>query len=136
MSRQRGTTLVEFAITWPLVLLTTLAAVQVTLWATATSAARSAALAGARAGATAGGTPELAAGVVREVLSPALFGTPLHAWCPPGAPPQGVWVCARDGPTAFSVDVRGTLPALAPLAPGGGGLPLSASASLPHERFQ
>jgi hypothetical protein len=135
--RQRGAALAEFAITWPLTLLMVLAAVEFSVWSAEAAAARSAALAGARAGTAVGGTPELAQSVTLAALRPSLAGTAPAPWCPgAAAPAPAVWVCAAGGPAA-GIDVRvgGTVPALVPLLPGRGGLPLHADVSLPREAF-
>lgn len=137
MSRQRGSVLVEFALVWPLVLLTTLASVQVALWGSAAFAARAAALAGARVGAAAGGSPAAAFAAAAPVLRAAMPQTSISAWCP-GQPlrPQGVRVCAVSHPAGFEVEIGGTLPGLVPLVPGGQGPGIHADVALPYERFQ
>ena len=136
MRSQRGSALTEFAVVWPLVVLTVLAAVQVGLWSAAGFATRSAALAAARVGAGTAGSPAAAYAVARSVLGSAMPATTLTQWCPGGAPPSGVWVCARSIPAGFEVLIGGTLSALVPLVPGRRGLPVHADAVLPYERFQ
>lgn len=137
MSGQRGSVLVEFALVWPLVLLTTLASVQVALWGSAAFAARAAALAGARVGAAAGGSPAAAFAAAEPVLRAVMPQTGISAWCP-GQPlrPRGVWVCAGSRPSGFEVEVGGALPGLLPLVAGAGGPGVHADAVLPYERFQ
>jgi hypothetical protein len=136
MRRQHGSALAEFALVWPLVLLTILAAIQIGLWSAASFAARSAALAAARIGASTAGSPAMAFAVAQPVLSAAMPVTTVSQWCPDGSPPRGVWVCARNTPAGFEVLVEGSLSALVPLVPGRNGLPIHADAMLPYERFQ
>ena len=118
-SRERGGTLVEFAIGWPIALLVVLAAVQVAVWGTESYAARSAALAGARVGSVVGGTPSSASSTTVRALAPSLIAVAPAAWCPgqSSSAPQ-VWVCATDLGTAMQVDVGGSVPGLVPLVPG------------------
>ncbi|HEX6547240.1 MAG TPA: hypothetical protein VF134_00680 [Candidatus Dormibacteraeota bacterium] len=117
-------------------LLTILASVEFSVWAAEAAAARSAALAGARAATTAGGTAAVAQSVAVSALRPSLVGAPVRGWCPGGAPPPGVWVCAVDRGSAIEVRVGGSVPALVPLLPGRGGLPLQADVTLPREAFR
>ena len=135
MNRQLGTALAEFAITWPVLLLTVLGAVEVATWSAEAAAARSAALAGAHAGAVAGATPAAAQAVTIAVLGPALIGTRPRSWCPGQGSPPPVWVCATDGGAAMEVVVGGSVPALVPIVPGHSGLPISADARTPKEVF-
>jgi hypothetical protein len=132
----RGGTLVEFAFAWPLVLLSVLATVELSLWASESFAARSAALAGARAGSGAGGGPEVSAEVAIESLRPSLAGTRVAGWCPGDVRrPPPVWVCAQDAGTRIEVEIGGNVPAVVPLLPARAGLPLHARASVPKEMF-
>ncbi len=136
MRRQRGSALAEFAVVWPLVLLTTLVAVQLGLWSAAGFATRSAALAAARVGAGTAGSPAMAFAVASQVLTAAMPATTVTAWCPAGTPPGGVWVCTRSTPAGFEVLIGGGLAALVPMVPGHRSLPVHADAVLPYERFQ
>ncbi len=126
--------MLEFALAWPVLLLSILAALEIGLWSEEAFAARSAALAGARAGSAAGATPALAARVTASALGPALFGARVAAWCPGApAPPSDAWVCALDRSTDVEVRVGGSVPALVPLP--AARLPLRADVVLPKERF-
>ncbi|HEV2027102.1 MAG TPA: TadE/TadG family type IV pilus assembly protein [Candidatus Dormibacteraeota bacterium] len=131
----RGAAMVEFALAWPVALLLVLSSVELAVWVAESFAARSAALAGARAASVAGASPQVATGVTIRVLAPSLVGVRAVAWCPGqgGAPPP-LWVCARDLGSAVQVDVGGSVPALVPLA-WGGGLPLHAHVALQKETF-
>jgi hypothetical protein len=132
----RGSTLVEFALAWPIALTVVFACVQLAIWGAEQHAARSAALAGARAGSAADAGPATASEVALATLAPSLVGAGAQAWCPgSGLAPSGVWVCARDLPRAIEVSVGGSIPALFPLV-GARGLPLAASADVGKERFQ
>lgn len=129
----RGSTLVEFALAWPVALVLLLGAVQVALWAGESFAARAAALAGARAGTVAGGSADVAAKVAIRALRPTVLGAFVTASC--ASPPRsGLEVCARDRGDELEVDVAGVVPALVPLAPDGG-LPVSARVVLQKETF-
>lgn len=133
MRRQRATALVEFALVWPVLLLSTLGATELAVWSGEASGARSAALAGAQAGAGAGGGAGVAQTVATHVLSSVVTGSTVTAWCGGGTPPP-VWVCATDLGSAVEVTVGGSVPALVPLL-GRSGLPLHADARVPKEVF-
>ena len=134
MRREKGAAILEFALAWPVALLLVLGAVELAVWSTESFAARAAALAGARA-ASAAGSPDVAAAVTLHALAPSLVGVRPVAWCPGHhAAPPPVWVCAVDLGPAVQVDVGGSVPALVPIAPGGG-LPLHAHAVLQKEAF-
>lgn len=137
MRSGRGSTLVEFSIGWPVFLLAVLACVQVAVWAVEAYAARAAALSGARAGSAAGATAESAQSAALATLTPFTVGVRPMAWCPGSAgPAPRIWVCGRDSGSQVEVLVGGTIPALVPLLPGGGGgLPVRADAILPRETF-
>ena len=135
MKRQRAAALVEFALAWPIALIIVLSTVEASVWAAEAYAAHAATVAGARAGATVGGSARVASAVALRVLSSSLVGIVPRAWCPGSSPPPPpVWVCATDLGQSIEVDVGGTVPALVPLAPGGG-LPLRAHVVLRKERF-
>ena len=136
-SGQHATALVEFALAWPLLLLAVLGAVELSIWSAEAFAARSAAVSGARAGAVAGGGAAIAQAVAMAALRPSVAGAPVTGWCPspPRRPPAGVWVCGRDLGSTIEVLVGGTVPALVPMLPGAGGLPLAADASIPKAVF-
>jgi hypothetical protein len=135
VKRQRAAALVEFALAWPIALLIVLSTVEAAVWSAEAYAAHAATLAGARAGALADGSAQVASVVTLRVLSASLVGIRPRAWCPGSSPPPPpVWVCATDLGRSIEVDVGGTVPALVPLAPGGG-LPLRARIVLPKERF-
>ena len=137
MRRAQGATaLVEFALAWPVALLIVLATVEAAVWAAEAYTVRAASLAGARAGSVAGGGAAVASRVALRALSAGLLGVAPPAWCPGGrsAPPP-VWVCAIDLGDAVEVEVGGVAPALVPLAPGMGGLPLHARVVVPKEQF-
>lgn len=135
MRRQRGTALAEFAVTWPVLLLTVLGAVEFATWSAEAAAARSAALAGAHAGGVAGATPAAAQAVAVAALRPSLIGTSPRPWCPGQGVQPAVWVCATDLGVAMQVVVGGRVPALVPIVPGRGGLPISGDARMPKEIF-
>ena len=133
--RMRGTTLIEFALAWPIALLLALGSVETAVWGSETFAARSAALAGARAAATAGGTPALAVEVTRRILSPSLVGVSTSSWCPGESQASpALWVCASDLGDAIQVEVGGVVPAVVPLA-GSAGVPLHARVVVQKEVF-
>lgn len=135
MSTQRGGTLVEFAIAWPVALLIVLGAVELSVWGSEVYAARTAALAGARAGSTAGGTAAIASDVALRSLTRSLVGVTPGAWCPgQSSTPPAVWVCATDLGASMQVDVGGSVPALVPLLLGEG-LPLHAHVVLQKEAY-
>ena len=131
----RGSTLVEFAIAWPIALLIVLAAVETAVWGTEMYAARSASLAGARAGSVTGGTAAIASAVALGSLAPSLVGVTAGSWCPgqSSASPT-VWVCATDLGAAMQVDIGGSVPALVPVGLGAG-LPLRAHVVLQKEAY-
>jgi hypothetical protein len=132
---QKGSTLAEFAVGWPVALLIVLAAVETAVWGSEAYAARAAALAGARAGSVSGGTATVASAVALRSLAPSLVGVTADAWCPgqSSAPPP-VWVCATDLGASMQVDVGGSVPALVPLWLGPG-LPLHAHVVLQKEAY-
>lgn len=133
--KQRAAALVEFALAWPVALLIVLATVQAAVWAAEAYAVRAAAVAGARAGAVAAGSSHVASLVTLRALAPDLIGVVPDAWCPGAiALPPPVWVCAVDLGGSIEVEVGGTVPALVPIAPGGG-LPVRTHIVLPKERF-
>ena len=132
--RSRGAALIEFALAWPVALLLVLGAVELALWASESFAVRAAALAGARAATVAGAGPDVAAEVALRALRPAVFGTAVTAGCDVAPPPAGITVCARDIGPQIEVDVDGSVPALVPLAPGGG-LPVSAHVVMRKELY-
>jgi Flp pilus assembly protein TadG len=136
MRRARGSALLEFALVWPVVLLATLAAVQLGIWSAAAFSARAAALTAAHAGAAAGGSPSAAVAVAVPALRAAMPATSVVAWCPPGTPPPGVWVCATAAGAGFEVVVGGAVSELVPLLPDGGGLGVHADVVMPYERFK
>ena len=133
---QRGSTLMEFALAWPIVLALVMGFVQVVIWATESFEVRVAALAGARAATVVGASPDVAVAVALRTLAPGMFGVGLGAWCP-GQPPSSmpqVWVCARDVGSAVEVTIGGAAPALVPLQ-ARQGLPLHADVILQREVF-
>lgn len=131
----RGTALMEFALTWPIVVLLVLGAVQLAIWASESTAARGAALAGARAGTVAGAGADVAARVTLNSLTPALVGAGAAVWCPADTGRQPtIWVCATDLGSALRVDVGGSVPALVPIVPGKS-IPIHARVVLDKERF-
>src|SRR5260221_10680992 len=136
MRPDRGSALLEFAITWPVTLLLVAGSVQLAVWGSEAFAAKRAALAGARAGSAADGSAELARAAALGSLRPVLVGTTAGAWCPSsgGAAPP-VWVCATETAATVEVRVGGSGPALLPLLPGNRGLPLDAEAVLAREAF-
>lgn len=134
--KQRAAALVEFALAWPVALLIVLASVQAAVWAAEAYAASAATVAGARAGTVAAGSARIAEIVTLRSLGSDLIGVVPEAWCPGASPmPPPVWVCALDLGTSIEVDVGGTVPALVPIAPGGG-LPLRAHLVLGKEGFR
>jgi hypothetical protein len=134
----RGSTLFEFALAWPLLMLLVLGSVQVTLWGTEIHNAQAAALAGASLGSASGGSAEAAAEVTVTALRPGLFGARVEPWCPGsgGASPAPVWVCAQDQVGEVQVRVEGQVPSLLPVLPGLRGLPIRADAAIQKERFR
>ena len=135
--RQSGSTLLEFAIAWPVALLLVLGSVQLAIWGSEAFAAKQAALAGARAGSAAGGTAELARSVALASLRPVLVGTTAGPWCPSSdAAPPPVWVCVGWSEATVEVRIGGSVPALMPVLPGRGGLPLDADVALARETFR
>jgi len=137
MRRANGSALLEFAIVWPVALLLVAGSVQLAVWGSEAYSARQAALAGARTGSAADGTAALAESAALRLLQPALVGTSAGAWCPgaTGAKPA-VWVCAVSNTARIEVRVGGAVPALVPLLPGGGGLPVAADVGLAREMFR
>jgi TadE-like protein len=137
VSRLRGSALLEFAIAWPVALLLVLGSVQLGVWGSEAFAAKQAALAGARAGSAAGGTPELARSAALASLRPVLVGATAGPWCPSSAEaPPSVWVCVGWSEAIVEVRVGGSVPALLPLLPRAGGLPLDADVALARETFR
>jgi Flp pilus assembly protein TadG len=137
MSGRRGSALLEFAIAWPVALLLVMASVQLSVWASESYAVRQAALVGARAGSAADGSAAIAQEVALEALRPALVGVVAVPWCAVSRTPQPrLWVCVTWSTTAVEVRVGGSVPALAPLLPGGRGLPVAADVTLAREAFQ
>jgi Flp pilus assembly protein TadG len=136
MRRQAGSALLEFAIAWPVTLLLVMGAVQLAVWGSEAYSVRQAALAGARAASGVGGTAAVAQSTALAVLRPSLVGVSPTAWCPglPGHP--RVWVCVRYLSSTSEVRVGGSVPALVPIFPGSGGLPVGADVILPREAFQ
>ena len=137
---QRGSTLTEFALAWPIVLLLVLVAIQLAVYGVEVYAARDSALIGARVGSEAGSGTGPAAGATIAAIRPSLVEATAIRWCPdpktPGGPPNhGVWVCATDQGTNIQVTVGGAVPAVVPL-PVSGGLPIGASATIAKETFQ
>ncbi len=137
MRRANGSALLEFAIAWPVALLLVAGSVQLAVWGSEAYSARQAALAGARAGSAADGTAALAESAALRLLQPALVGTSAGAWCPgaAGARPA-VWVCAVFSTARIEVRIGGAVPALVPLLPGGGALPVEADVGLAREVFR
>lgn len=139
MRGQRGSTITEFALAWPVILLLILIGVQVAVYGVETFACRSAALAGARIGSESGGGVAAAQAGALAAVTPSLVGASAAAWCPTlrggTAPPRWVWVCAVDQPGAVRVVIRGTVPTVVPL-PGATALPVSADAAVAKEVFQ
>lgn len=140
MRASKGAALVEFALVWPVLLLLVLAGIELAVWSSESFAARAAAAAGARAGATVGVSPTVAEAVSLAALQRSLVGVRAAAWCPSsfGPPPPPVWVCATTSPTTEGcrVQVGGSVPALLPLLPGRGGLPLHADVTVAPEVFE
>ena len=137
MRRAGGSALLEFAIVWPVAMLLVAGSVQLAVWSSEAYAARQAALAGARAGSAADGTVAVAEEKALNLLQPALVGTSAGPWCPGGrrpAPP--VWVCSNVTATRSEVRIGGAVPALVPLLPGLGGLPLVGDVALARELFR
>ena len=137
MGGDRGSALLEFAIAWPVTLLLVVGSVQLAVWGSEAFAAKRAALAGARAGGAADGSADLARSTALASLRPALVGTTARAWCPDsgGAAPS-VWVCVTGTAALVEVRVGGSVPALLPLLPRSGGLPLDADVVLAREAFR
>jgi hypothetical protein len=133
---QQGSTLLEFALAWPIVVILVLGSVQLGVWAAEAHAVRAAALAGAQSGSTRSGTTEGAAEVALSILRPSLVGAAAARWCPEaaGPPPAPVWVCASSSSLEARVRIGGTVPALAPMV-FVGGLPVGADVRLQREVF-
>ena len=137
MRRANGSALLEFAIAWPVALLLVASSVQLAVWGSEAYSARQAALAGARTGSAADGTAALAESAALRLLQPALVGTSAGAWCPGATGKRpAVWVCAVFDTAWIEVRVGGAVPALVPLLPGGGGLPVAADVGLAREVFR
>ena len=135
MRGSRGSTLLEFALAWPVFLLGVFGAVELSIWSVEVMAVRSAALAGARAASAAGAGPEAGAGVALITLQPFLAGATAAAWCPGDLSPRPpVWVCARRLDGAVEVQVGGEVPSLVPMF-GRAGLPVGADVILSLESF-
>ncbi len=134
---RKGSALLEFAIAWPVALLLIVGSVQLAVWGSEAFAARQAALVGARAGSAAGGTAGLARSAALASLRPVLVGATAGAWCPSsGGVAPSVWVCVTWSAAIVEVRVGGSVPALLPLVPGRGGLPLGADVALARETFR
>ena len=131
-----GSALLEFAIAWPVALLLVVGTVQLAIWGTEVYAVRQAALAGARAGSGVGGGTAVGLAASLEVLRPSLVGVSPAAWCPGQPRPPRLWVCVRESASLTQVTIRGTVPGLLPLLPGGLWLPVGADVALPRETFQ
>ena len=132
--RSRGSTLVEFALAWPLVLALVYACIQLAIWGAEEHAAHSAALAGVRAGSAANGDAGTAAEIAVAVLRPSLVGASLAVSCADADVREpGAFVCARELTGAVDVTIAGSVPALVPLM--GSGLPISAHAVIAKEAF-
>lgn len=137
MRQQPGSTLLEFAIAWPVALLLVAGSVQLAVWSSQAYAAKQAALSGARAGSAADGTAALTESVTLASLRPLLIGTRASAWCPASrGPSPPVWVCVSWSGTAVEVRVGGSVPAILPLVSGVRGLPLNADVALVRETFR
>ena len=137
MRPQAGSTLLEFAIAWPVALLLIAGSVQLAVWGSQAYAAKQAALAGARAGSAADGTAALTESVTLASLRPVLVGTRASAWCPASrGPSPPVWVCVSWSGTAVEVRVGGSVPAILPFVSDGRGLPLNADVVLVRETFR
>ena len=135
--RSSGSALLEFAIVWPVALLLVAGSVQLAVWGSEARSARQAAMAGARAGSAADGTGALAESAALRLLRPALVGTSAGPWCPGATQrPPAVWVCTVLSTGHVEVRVGGAVPALVPLLPGGGGLPVAADDGLAREVFR
>lgn len=136
MRGQSGSALLEFAIAWPVTLLLVVGAVQLAVWGSEAYAVRESALAGARAASGVGGGPAIAEEAALSTLRPSLVGVSASAWCPglPGHP--RLWVCVHLFAATIDVQIGGSVPALVPLLPGAGGLPVGADVALPRESFQ
>jgi Flp pilus assembly protein TadG len=137
MRSKAGSTLLEFAIAWPVALLLVAGSVQLALWGSQAYAAKQAALAGARAGSAVGGSASIAGAVALASLEPVLPGTAASTWCPasPARQPQ-VWVCVTWSAAVVEVRVSGWVPAILPFLSGGRGLPLNADVALAREAFR
>jgi len=109
--------------------------VQLAVWGSEAYAVRQAALAGARAGSGVGAGTAAAQAAAFAVLRPSLVGVSPTAWCPGRPRPPRLWVCIRAAYASTRVSIRGSVPALLPLLPGGLGLPVGADVTLPTETF-
>jgi hypothetical protein len=135
-SSQRGSTLLEFALVLPIVLILVLGSVQLGVWAAEAHSVRAAALAGAQSGSTRSGTADTAAEVALSILRPSLVGAEAARWCPEaaGPPPAPVWVCASSSGLEVRVRIGGTVPPVVPML-FVSGLPLGADVRLQREAF-
>jgi hypothetical protein len=133
---QRGSTLLEFALAWPVVVILVLGSVQLGVWAAEAHAVRAAALAGAESGSTRSGTEEGAAEVAVSTLRTSLVGAGAARWCPEaaGPPPAPVWVCASTTSLEARLRIGGAVPALVPTV-FASGLPVGADVRLQREVF-
>ena len=134
----RGSTLLEFAIAWPIMLLLVLGAVQLSILAVEDYSARAAAVAGARAGSATGGTTQGAEAMAVNALNPSLVGVRAVAYCASDdhAAPPPLWVCAESSPTEVTVTIGGTVPTIIPLLRLARGVDLTAQATIRREVFQ
>jgi Flp pilus assembly protein TadG len=137
MQKRAGSTLLEFAIAWPVAVLLVAGSVQLAIWGAQASAARQAALAGARAGSAADANAAMAESVALASLRPVLVGTAASAWCPGSRTPSPpVWVCVGWSAAKVEVRVGGSVPPIVPLVSGASGLPLTADVALVREAFR
>ena len=135
MRASPGSTLLEFAVAWPVFLLAVLGSIQLSIWSVEVLAVRSAALAGARAATAAGSGRAVGSAVAVRSLQPFLAGARAAAWCPGDHDQRpAVWVCSAVAAGSVEVRVGGAVPALVPLA-GGLGLPVGADVILSVENF-
>lgn len=134
--RQRGSTLLEFALAWPVVLLLALGAVQLAVWVSEVYAVRAAAAAGARAGSAVGAGPVTAEQVTLAVLRPSLSGTRAEVGCArqPSPNPAGIRVCVIRSPAEVRVRVAGKVPTVVPVL--AQALPVAADVAVAVEAFQ
>jgi Flp pilus assembly protein TadG len=128
--------MLEFALVWPVLLLLVTGGIQLAVWSSEVFAAQAAAAAGARAGSAAGAGAAASETVALASLRPSLVGTTASSWCPGAGSPPPVWVCAQTAPGAVRVRVGGAVPALVPLLPRAGGMPLRADVTVATEAFR